>query len=151
MVNPVLDSSALVFRWNLTANVGKGQPNLAEDVELVRLGYLAVREDPKVPPRAELREPLSKLQPFGPYGPDLQAVIDAHQKIRGGTQDGIVSVAKISSTTTNVDHYDGIHTWIIVALDNKLHSLPGDIYPRIDKHPKCGPELKKKALKIFTF
>ena len=149
MVIAVFDTASQLFRWNLSANVGRGQPNLIADVELVRLGYVAVRDNTKFPAKAELREPLSKLQPFGPYGPDLQAVIEAHQKVRGGTQDGYVSVAKISATSTNRDFYDGSHAWIIIILDNNLRDLPGDQYPRIDKHPKCGPELKKKVLKTF--
>ena len=70
MVIAVFDTASQLFRWNLSANVGRGQPNLIADVELVRLGYVAVRDNTKFPAKAELREPLSKLQPFGPYGPD---------------------------------------------------------------------------------
>ena len=112
MVIAVFDTASQLFRWNLSANVGRGQPNLIADVELVRLGYVAVRDNTKFP-------------------------------------DGYVSVAKISATSTNRDFYDGSHAWIIIILDNNLRDLPGDQYPRIDKHPKCGPELKKKVLKTF--
>jgi hypothetical protein len=34
--------------WNLSADVGPGQPNKADDVEFVRLGYFLAKDNPKL-------------------------------------------------------------------------------------------------------
>ena len=124
-----------LFRWNVSVDVGRGAPNKPDDVELVRFGYACARTNPGVTFRLQMMDTLMMMQSRGGYGPDLQAVIDGHQKIRGGTQDGKVSVERGNSG----ESYDGgKHGWIISALNNSMEDIAEDVYPRIDKHPLCG-------------
>jgi hypothetical protein len=55
MVVAVAELNGRAFRWNLTANVGPGQPNKLDDVELVRFGYICMRQNLKFPPSSDLQ------------------------------------------------------------------------------------------------
>jgi hypothetical protein len=135
------------FRWNLTYNVGRNQPNALDDVELVRFGYACMARNPHFPPKAAVTDVLSKMRLAGPYGDDLQAVIDAHQADRGGTQDGAISVDR--GTTFNHERYDSTHGWIIALLNNNMLDVIGDIYPRIDKSDFSGPAISAIVKKLL--
>jgi hypothetical protein len=149
MVVAVTEFKGQAFRWNLSANVGRGQPNKIDDVELIRFGYACMRQNKKFPPDPELLPALRAMQNFGGFGPDLANVIVAHQKNRGGTQDGVVSVARISNTSTNRELYDGAHSWIVISLDNNMRDVAGDIYPRVDRHADSGPDVSNAIKRIF--
>lgn len=149
MVIAVVEFQGNAFRWNLSANVGPGQRNALDDVELVRFGYICLKQNLRFPPNPLLLPSLNKMRPFGPFDQDLAEVISVHQNARGGTQDGIVSVAKISSTSKS-ELYDRRNAWIIVSLNNNMLDVADDIYPRIDKHPQSGPTLSLKVKQILT-
>ena len=149
MVVAVTEIKGQAFRWNLSAHVGPGQPNKIDDVELVRFGYYCLRQNGKFPAAPELLPVLREMQNFGGFGPDLANVIVAHQQNRGGTQDGVVSPARISNTSTNRELYDGTHNWIVTALDNNMRDVAGEFYPRVDKHAASGPEVSKAIKRIF--
>ncbi len=139
----MLTGNGSLFYFNLSAMVGTGQANRMEDVELVRLGYFAVREGSigaTAELRAALQTELQALQVSGPFGPDLDAVIRAHQRHRGGTQDNCVSPIR-GNVSQNGLLYDGTHNWIIGSLNNHIRVMMRDIFPRIDRHPRCGPVL----------
>ena len=148
MVIAVAELNGRAFRWNLTANVGPGQPNKLDDVELVRFGYICMKQNVKFPASSDLQEVIDKVRADGPFDTDLADAIKAHQLEHGGTQDGIVSVANVSSTSHNKERYDSSHTWIIMNLNNNMLDVAGDVYPRIDKHPQSGPEVSKVVKKI---
>lgn len=136
------------FRWNLTNNVGRKQPNQHDDVELVRFGYFCAFHSPlNATLRIRLFAELRVMRTSGPYGDDLQNVIDAHQKLRGGTQDGTVSVAK--PTVVNRERYDGEHIWIMDILDTNLRDMVAE-YPRLDQHARCGPVIGASVKKLFN-
>src|SRR5687768_9985322 len=109
------------FFWNLSHNVGPRQPNKIDDVELVRFGYTCAKQIPNSNVTARMKEELDNLRPIGDFDKDLAAVIVAHQRIIGGTQDGIVSVDR----STNVTHltYDGKHRWIMSALNVAMRDI----------------------------
>ena len=95
MVKGLLAHTGGLF-WNLSADVGPGQPNLPDDVELVRFRYFLMKDNPKATggPFAVLKPVLQQVTPTGAFDNALAAAIRTHQSLRGGTQDGRVSVAK---------------------------------------------------------
>ena len=149
MVIAVAEVKGQAFRWNLSSSVGSGQINRLDDVELVRFGYNCLKQNKKFPPSAALLPALRAMKTFGEFDQDLADVIVAHQKDRGGTQDGIVSVANVTFTSTNRELYDRKHSWIIIALCNNMIDVAGDVYPRVDKHPESGPEISRSVKSIF--
>src|SRR5258707_13824127 len=46
MVKGLLTHGGSLF-WNLSADVGPGQPNRPDDVEFVRFGYFLLKDNPK--------------------------------------------------------------------------------------------------------
>jgi hypothetical protein len=149
MVVAVVEFQGTLFRWNLSSNVGPGQQNALDDVELVRFGYICMKQNAKFPAPPSLQTALLNMLPFGPFGQDLADVISVHQQLRGGTQDGIVSVAKVSGASKS-ELYDRRTTWIILALNNNMLDITDDIYPRIDKHLQSGPTVSLKVKQILT-
>ena len=122
--------------WNISANVGLASPNRADDVQLVQFGYYATLINPKSGINAEQREAYGKIvlgQPCNGSASDpLVAAIQAHQKTRGGAQDGHVSPIMGGSS------YDGgKHTFIMIALNNNMSDVMPDTFPRVDRHSKC--------------
>ncbi len=134
-------------RLNLSANVGRGQPNKIDDVELVRFGYYCARASAVPPAFAKtMRVELMALKTKGAYGADLEKVIIGHQKLRGGTQDGYISPEKPGFAG---ERYDGKTTWMITALNNNILDVCKEIWPRLDKHEIAGLELSKRLRYIF--
>lgn len=135
--------------FNLDGDVGKLSRNLLADVELVRFGYFCKGISPLVKSNLSDREKkaLQSLKTKGPYFPDLQEMIDAHQQVRGGTQDGKVSVGK--PNIANQGKYDRDHFWIIFNLCHNMADAFPKIYPRIDLHEMAGLELKKVLPPLF--
>ena len=145
MVTPVVVGSGenRRFFWNVSAKVGAKSPNKPDDVQLVQLGYLCAAADTFYD--AALRATFAAVVPGAPYSGQendpLTRAIRAHEKERGGAQDGHVSVL---TTLTNAS-YDGAHTFLIVSLNFHLRKcLPGN-FPRLDKHPRC-PSLLRAAV-----
>ena len=138
------------FFFNVTAAVGTGQPNRLDDVELVRFGYKMQRKDPRLvsrPGTAARQQLADKMNGTGPFAPDLQAVITAHEIERGGAQDGRVTPAQHYA---NIDGtYDHQHIWIIMALNNAMRFVAKDIYPRIDLHIESGSEVSRVVRGFF--
>lgn len=152
MVSPLLltePGKGQRFLFNIGANVGPGCPNDQADVQFVQLGYYAMLRDPKnssVLSAAE-RSALAKIVPGVTYSGTAQdpltVAIMAHEKSRGGAQDGHVSVIR------NGGGY-GRHAFIAVILNLCLiDTMKGD-YPRLDKHPKCPSVLRSNILKILV-
>lgn len=137
------------FLFNIGANVGPGCPNDQADVQFVQLGYYAMLRDPKnssVLTAAE-RSALSKVVPGAVYGgaaqDPLTLAIIAHEKSRGGAQDGHVSVARGGGAY-------GQHAFIVIKLNLSLiDTMRGD-YPRLDKHPKCPSLLRNSVLRMLV-
>lgn len=131
------------FIWNLTANVGIGSPNRREDVQLVQFGYFAAANNAKNPPRPDLKAIYAAVKPGGDFtgreDDPLIRAIRAHQKVRGGPQDGHVSVMTGGGIYASGD---GPHTFIIVALNNNLVDLVPDGFPRLDQHAACPPDVR---------
>ena len=82
--------------WNLSAAVGPGQPNKADDVEFVRLSYFLAKDNPKFTSGdfAVMKPILQKVTTTGAFDSALAEAIRTHERLRGGAQDGKVSVAK---------------------------------------------------------
>ena len=124
-------------------------PNRLDDVELVRFGYYCAKVSVKIRPliSPRMRTSLDVMQSKGPYRPDLQNVIDAHQQVRGGTKDGKVSVGK--PQVTHSFSYDSKHSWIIFGLTLPMVEYMPDEYPRIDVDDQSGPEISKRVRELF--
>lgn len=138
------------FLFNIGANVGPRCPNDQADVQFVQLGYYAMVRDPKNSSliSAAERAALMRVVPGASYSgaaqDPLTLAIAAHEKSRGGAQDGHVSVVKGNGG------YDGQHAFIVVVLNLSLvDTMRGD-YPRLDKHPKCPSLLRSKILSILV-
>ena len=147
MVKALLAHTGGLF-WNLSSDVGPGQPNLPDDVELVRFGYFLMKDNPKATngPFAALKPVLQQVTPTGAFDNALAAAIRTHQSLRGGTQDGKVSVAK--DNQFNRGQYDGKHTWMVFPLNNSMIDMAPNFYPRIDLHPQSGPAVTGSVRKI---
>jgi hypothetical protein len=147
MVQALLAHTGGLF-WNLSADVGPGQPNRPDDVEFVRFGYFLMKDNPKAMngPFAALKPVLQHVTPTGVFDNALAEAIRAHQRVRGGTQDGRISVAR--DNKFNLGAYDGKNTWIVFPLNNSMIELASNIYPRIDLHPQSGPAVSTSVRKI---
>lgn len=140
------------FFYNIDEHVGTGRANFPEDVEFVRFGYFALREAKSAKSaqaRADLAAELAGLRPSGGFDTDLEAVIRAHERVRGGTQDGCVSPMR-GYLSANHGTYDHKHSWIMVILNNWMIDLLGDRYPRLDAHGSCGPLLRSRMQAMFA-
>jgi hypothetical protein len=142
------------FFWNLTEAVGKGKPNLIADVELVRFGYFCTLKLPFIhtrldsPDKAFLRAALIKMSVKGGFADDLDVVIREHQRVRGGAQDGYVSVVKATGFNKT---YDGVHVNIHETLMSNAAAFLGDKFPRIDCADEPGSEIKKVSRSYFDY
>jgi hypothetical protein len=90
---------------------------------------------------------LSRLTSKGGFNEDLDLVIREHQKARGGTQDGFISVAKAS--VANKGKYDKKSDWIIYALNKNIVQFVRSLYPRIDLASESGEEISKTIRAAF--
>lgn len=143
MVKPVVvdNGDRRIFFWNVSANVGVKSPNKPDDVQLVQLGYACAAYDTFYD--AMLRATFAAVVPGAPYSGQendpLTRAIRAHEKQRGGAQDGHVSVP---TSLTNASYDGGAHTYLIVSLNFQFRrQLPGN-FPRLDKHPRCPPLIR---------
>ncbi|MCP4561304.1 MAG: hypothetical protein GY873_18790 [Bosea sp.] len=132
--------------WNLTANVGVRSPNQREDVQFVQFGYFAMANSSKNQ-NSQLKAVFAAVQIGAEYSGQeddpLTRAIRAHQKERGGVQDGHVSVMRSIL-------YSGTTSFMAIALNNNLLDLIPDYYPRLDRHPKCPPRVREAVLRHCT-
>src|SRR5947207_14776782 len=147
MVKGLLANTGSLF-LNLSADVGPGQPNRPDDVEFVRFGYLMLKDNPKATagPFVALKAACQSITPTGAFDDVLAAAIRTHQSLRGGTQDGRVSVAR--ENKFNKGAYDGKHMWMVFPLNNSMSDRSPEIDPRIDLHPQSGPAVSATVRKI---
>lgn len=139
------------FFWNIEKNVGPRSPNQAEDVQLVQFGYFAMA------PVAydyfqngeELKPIFAAVTPGAPYSgapnDPLTLAIRAHQKRRGGIQDGHISAMKAGTTI-----YPGGYMYLMSDFTRAMVRLMGNEFPRIDKHPKCPPLVRDGVKRAFN-
>jgi hypothetical protein len=149
MVQAVVVPHNQALFWNLSKDVGQGQPNQADDVEFVRFAYFLMKDNPKAMVgefATQLKPVLQKVTPTGAFDTALADAIRTHQRLRGGTQDGKISVAK--ATNFNRGIYDKQHTWMVFPLNNTMIDMAPNIYPRIDLHPLSGPAVTEVVRKI---
>jgi hypothetical protein len=137
------------FLFNIGANVGPGCPNDQADVQFVQLGYYAMVRDPKNSSAltAAERSALGKVVPGAFYSgaaqDPLTLAIIAHEKSRGGAQDGHVSPVRGGGQY-------GQQVFIVVKLNLSLIDTMSGDYPRLDKHPKCPGVLRGNVLRILV-
>lgn len=134
--------------FNINAHVGVGQRNLLDDVEFSRMAYTAIGRDSLFKIDDALRATIASLNPIGPFGPDLDAVIKAHERSRGGAQDGRVSPLP-ENTAALGGHYDRKHGWIVMALNTALRDVYEQQFPRLDLVPGCGASLVQAMRSLF--
>ena len=139
----ILVANSKRFFFNLDGNVGVNSPNKKDDVELVQFGYFAMAKVPGTSPA--LRTVFAAVKPGATYtgaanDPLTQAIL-AHQKDRGGTQDGHISV--INNPAVVYSASDGPHVFMLVRLVNNIFDFMPNDFPRLDKHPNCPAELKR--------
>lgn len=147
MVKPIVipTSDGPVYWWNLGANVGARSPNHPEDVQLVQFGYFCMLNNPRnaslLKPEERAAFAAVKIGPSctGQENDPLVIAIRAHEKSRGGAQDGHVSVAPPGQVV-----YDGVHTFILNVLVTNIRVVTKTDFPRFDKHPAC-----KEAAKLI--
>ena len=143
-------ASGEMVLWNVSAEVGRGKTNRADDVELARLGYFYANRNPAPSRHPAFRTALAAVKPTGGFADDLDACIRAHEAARGGPQDGYISVMKHASGQFQKFTFDHKHQWIVVHLNAELINHT-KVFPRIDLIPECGLSLKATVAKICTF
>lgn len=138
-----------VFCFNVDAHVGPGCPNKQDDVQLVQYAYYCTAQLP--PPAGATPADMAifkSVVPGAPYngGPNdpLTLAIRAHQRIRGGVQDG-----KVSPCNSPSGSY-GDKTWLILGLCGRIRAKYPDIWPRIDRCPNCPPALASVCRNAFV-
>lgn len=129
-------------------NVGRGCPNLVDDVELVRYAYACSDRLSYISPITKAK--IAGMKGIGGYGPDLQAVIDANQKVRGGEQDGRVSKLPASFATSGT-RYDSKNTFIMWQMNLWMFDAEPLLWPRIDRSILSGPAITATMKKLLTF
>lgn len=131
------------FYWNIDANVGVNCPNLRDDVDLVQLGYKALAAFGNCPP--SLKALVANITVGGAYSgkedDPLTKAIREDQKLRGGAQDGRVSVIKGSGV-----YYSSSNAYILATLDSHLCINNPTVYPRLDQIKGCPPALAARVL-----
>jgi hypothetical protein len=136
------------FFFNISGNVGPNCPNKPEDVQLVQFAYFAMAQNklPEIPP--DLMAAAGAVVPGAPYSGSpndpLTIAIRADERARGGTQDGHISVVRGNLQTYSADNF-----YLLVRLVNHIRKLLGKDFPRIDKHPKCPPQLAASVRQTF--
>ncbi|MFO1161957.1 MAG: hypothetical protein U1E60_24175 [Reyranellaceae bacterium] len=142
------------FFYNINAKVGARAVNRGIDVQLVQFGYFAMLRSPKNVGTLSVaeRDAFSNINLGMPCdGTEMDPLvrsIRAHQASRGGTQDGLVTELKPG----HISYSDatGLHTLMLVALNNSMRDLMEGRYPRIDLHDSCPADLKKFVTELFT-
>jgi hypothetical protein len=129
------------FGLNLDGNVGKGQSNKLEDVQLVQFGFYCLSKDSgasKTPEQQAIYASVKLGSAFSGTPTDpLCIAIATHQRAKGGTQDGVVSVLPNGFTTYGSGHYR-----TFAYLLASIYVVTSDTWPRIDKHPACPAALR---------
>lgn len=146
MVKPYVQPGApFYFYWNVSANVGQGSPNLRDDLDLVQFAYSFLAVNPKVNLSAADRAIFAAVTPGGPCsGLDSDPLVKAirrHQQLRGGMQDGHVSVIP-PNTYTYPTPGGGQMQFMLLSLNVQFHDLQPDVYPRLDLIKLCPGALK---------
>jgi hypothetical protein len=139
------------FFWNINQNVGPKSPNQPEDVQLVQFGYFAMA--PVVYDMFkngdDIKPIFAAVTPGATYdgapNDPLTLAIRAHQKFRGGTQDGHVSAMKAGTTL-----YPGGYLYMMRDFTIAMVRLMKNEFPRIDKHPKCPPLVRDGVKRAFN-
>jgi hypothetical protein len=142
----VVQSGTPRIFWNIEANVGVASPNRPDDVQLIQLAYRCKSLDMDL--AVTDLNVYARVVPGAPYSgredDPLTLAIRHHQKTRGGVQDGHVSVIP-----PGTGMYDGKHTFMLIPLNNNMiDALPGDVFPRVDKHPRCQSLLRARITLI---
>jgi hypothetical protein len=136
------------FAWNVTSHVGPGCPNKPDDVQLVQLGYYCRARNPKAGTTPEEKATAMAVVPGAPYtgaaSDPLTIAIKAHQKARGGTQDG-----KVSPIPGNQPAYSADMSWMIIPLSNNIYDVLRDVWPAIHKSQQCPPALAATSKAVF--
>jgi hypothetical protein len=138
------------FCFNVDSHVGPGCPNKTDDVQLVQFGYYCMTRSNYAPfglTPAEMAI-IKTVVPGAPYTGSptdpLTLSIKAHQRARGGTQDGRVS------PFTNASGFYGEQTWMIISLVVNIIIVYSELYPRLDKAPNCPPVLAATVRRMFS-
>lgn len=143
MVSPFVadNGSRKMYFMNVDRNVGERSANQPDDVQLVQFAFTAMAASSKFSPAD--RAIFGAVVPGAPYtgspGDPLSLAIRRHQALRGGTQDGHISVMK--GPNLNYGAADGPHIFQLVSMINHIRDFTRGQYPRIDRHPKCPPAL----------
>lgn len=147
MVKPFLverNDGKLHLSWNLNANVGFASPNRQDDVELVQLGYFIMGKRKLGAMPTDLLAMMAAIRVgsicTGRMDDPLVQLIFAHQKHRKSTVDGRVSVISNSTGTF------GGETYLLGSLINNIFADQPELFPRVDKHPRCGSTLRQSVI-----
>lgn len=138
------------FTWNVHARVGPRCPNRVDDVQLVQFGYHCMARDSSSLTGLKPEEIaiLSTIVPGASYSGSpqdpLTLAIKAHQRLRGGAQDGNVSPIK------NNEGVYGSHAWMIISLCISMMNVYPAFYPLVHKAPKCPAAFAAVVKRTFS-
>lgn len=121
---------------NIDGAVGESAPNAnPQDIAFVQYILRTIGNRPRGTAIA-VGEVLRQVHPTGAMDPQTIAAIRALQSTRapGVARDGKVSSARGYT-------YDGVHTFMIVELNDAMRNRYPDLYPRLDRVPDCPPHV----------
>lgn len=134
------------FAFNLDKNVGPGQTNVLEDVQLVQFCFYCLSKDTTATMTPAQRQIYAAVRPGSPFTglatDPLCVAIRALQQAKGGTQDGIVSALPANIGTS---YGRGKHYRMLSYLLASAYMVASENWPRIDKHPVCPSALRAKV------
>ena len=126
------DRAELPVFLNIDGDVGEGAPNVnPQDIALVQYMLRTIGDRPGG--RAiEVADVLRQVEPTGVMDDRTIAAIRALQSVRdpGTVVDGKVSTARGYT-------YDGVHNYMIVAMNHSMRNRYPDAFPRLDRVPGC--------------
>jgi len=130
----------LAFIYNVSQHVGPGQPNLADDVELVQFLLAAATQKASAAFHFRIRFPAPPIN--GSF--DLVTgfwiyELQYYMGLRGlATIDGVVSPAREGSGS-----YGGGKLWTIVGLNRSLKVNTPEIFNTLPDNPNLSARLRK--------
>jgi hypothetical protein len=137
------------FRWNVSAHVGPGCPNMADDVQLVQFGFwclgraTAVELSPAA--RTAYRNVVLGAGYSGASTDRLTIAIRTYQSDTKTVQDGRVSPIKHASGQYAEDAF-----WMIAVLGSNIRSRFPDEWPALHRVSFCPHALAAKSRDLFA-
>lgn len=135
--------------FNISKNVGIGQPNDPLDVLLVQFGFSCAAKNPANPASPDVKAKFALVIPGSPYSgipndPLSRAIETLEKSSRSKVIDGHIS--RMRGSTPFYAGARGQEPYALSRLVNNIYDMTKDVWPRIDRDSSC-PTLLGQAVK----